>query len=61
MEKKKRVLTISGAFINNQLIPQIRIQGKWLNDLGFCIRCKVEVEEKQGELKITIMKDDKAL
>jgi hypothetical protein len=55
MKKKKRILTVSSAFVNNQLIPQIRIQGKWLNDLGFCIRCRVEVEEREGELKIKLI------
>jgi hypothetical protein len=54
MEKKKRLLTVSSAFINNQQIPQIRIQGKWLNDLGFSIRCRVEVEEREGQLIINL-------
>ncbi|MFC5702777.1 SymE family type I addiction module toxin [Cohnella faecalis] len=55
MAKKKRVLTVSSAFINNQLIPQIRIQGKWLNDLGFSIGYKVVVEEIQGQLIIRVV------
>jgi len=59
MEKKKRVLTVSSAFINNQLIPQIRIQGKWLNDLGFSIGLQIEVEEYERELKITVLRLDK--
>ena len=59
MEKKKRLLTVSSAYINNQQIPQIRIQGKWLNDLGFSIRCRVEVEEMQGELILKVIKLDK--
>ncbi len=60
MDKKKRLLTVSSAFINNQQIPQIRIQGKWLNDLGFSIKCRVEVEEIQGELRITVLKNEKS-
>lgn len=59
MGKKKRLLTVSGAFINNQLIPKIRIQGKWLNDLGFSVGCRVEVEKNQGELKITVLNTGK--
>ncbi len=35
IDKKMRFLTVSSAFVNNRQIPQIRIQGKWLNDLGF--------------------------
>ncbi len=57
MDKKKRLITVSSAFVNNQQIPQIRIQGKWLNDLGFSIRCRVEVEESKGELKIKIFEE----
>lgn len=59
MDKKKRILTVSSAFVNNQQIPQIRIQGKWLNDLGFSIRSRVEVEVMHGELRIAILNDDK--
>jgi len=59
MDKKKRILTVSSAFVNNQQIPQIRIQGKWLNDLGFSIRSQVEVEVMHGELRIAILNDDK--
>lgn len=51
MDKKKRLLTVSSAFVNNQQIPQIRIQGKWLNDLGFSISCRVEVIERQDMVK----------
>jgi hypothetical protein len=60
MEKKKRLLTVSSAFINNQQIPQIRIQGKWLNDLGFSIRCRVEVNEEKGEITIRLVNVDTA-
>jgi len=46
--KKKQLLTVSSAFINNQQVPQIRIQGRWLNDLGFSIGCKIEISEQKG-------------
>jgi site-specific DNA recombinase len=59
MVKKKRVLTVSSAFINNQQIPQIRIQGKWLNDLGFSIGNKVEVVEDDGKMTISIILEEK--
>ncbi|WP_425340022.1 SymE family type I addiction module toxin [Paenibacillus ihuae] len=58
MDKKKRLLKVSSAFVNNQKIPPIRIQGKWLNVLGFSIRCRVEIEENQGELRIKILKSE---
>ncbi|MET3293058.1 UNVERIFIED_CONTAM: hypothetical protein ABID98_005781 [Brevibacillus sp. OAP136] len=51
-KKKKRILTVSSAFVNNQQLPQIRIQGKWLNDLGFSIRRRVEIKEARlAEIK----------
>lgn len=58
MEKKKRLLTVSSAFINNHQIPQIRIQSKWLNDLKFSIRCRVEVIEQKGEMIIRLINTD---
>jgi hypothetical protein len=61
MDKKKRILTVSSAYVNNQQIPQIRIQGKWLNDLGFSIRCKVEVTERKGEITIRLAIIDTAV
>ncbi len=52
---------VSSADINNQQIPQIRIQGKWLNDLGFSIRCRVEVIEQKGEITIRLSNVDSAV
>lgn len=54
MEKKKRILTIyAGSGKAYQSIPQIRIQGKWLEALGFSIGDKLEIACKENQLIIT--------
>ncbi len=50
-----RLLTIASVFSNNSEIPQIRIQGKWLEKLGFKQGKKFIVEESQGQLIIRLV------
>ncbi|WP_079409929.1 SymE family type I addiction module toxin [Paenibacillus ferrarius] len=56
-----RKLTVSKAFLyrnaNYQIVeaPFMRLQGKWLEALGFTSGCKVEVLEKQGEITIRLL------
>ncbi|HWQ72622.1 MAG TPA: SymE family type I addiction module toxin [Desulfitobacteriaceae bacterium] len=50
-----RLLTIASVFSNNSEIPQIRIQGKWLEKLGFRQGKKFSVEERQGQLIIRLV------
>jgi len=39
--------------------PFIRLQGKWLEDIGFRIGDKIEVQEQPEELVIKIVKAKK--
>ncbi len=39
------------------VVPSIRLQGKWLEKLGFDIGSKVEVSEEQGCMTIKILED----
>jgi len=39
--------------------PFIRLQGKWLEDAGFKIGDKIEVQEKLEELVIRVVKGEK--
>ncbi len=56
---KVRMLTVSTASTSNyKEAPAIRIQGKWLRDLGFKTGCKVIVEENHGLLTIRLIKID---
>ena len=59
-----RILTVSaispyedkkGRFV---LIPIIRLQGKWLEELGFCPGCKVQVLEYKNKIILTLVKED---
>ncbi|TFE19292.1 SymE family type I addiction module toxin [Cohnella luojiensis] len=58
-----RKLTVSRAFLyrNAQFkdveAPFIRVQGKWLEVLGFTAGSKVEVVEKPGEITIRLMEE----
>ena len=57
----QRVLTISGLYQSSSSykpVPAIRIQGKWLEKLGFTIRSKVKVCEGTEEINIKLVKED---
>ena len=50
--KEKRKLKTYGRYVNREIVPELRLQGKWLELLGFDPNCHVEVECKRGELII---------
>ena len=57
----QRVLTISGLYQSSSIskpVPAIRIQGKWLEKLGFTIGSKVKVCEGTEEINIKLVKED---
>lgn len=51
---KSRVLTITYSYYqSNTVVPNIRIMGKWLEELGFTIGEKVEIyQERPDEIVI---------
>ena len=51
-----RMLTVSGFYPNSSLkpVPAVRVQGKWLENIGFCVGCKVEIYESTGEITIKL-------
>ena len=54
----KRILTVSYySNYNCKETPFIRLQGKWLEAVGFKIGDKVEVREQREELVIRVVKD----
>ena len=54
-----RILTISSiSAYNYKEVPYIRLQGKWLQELGFEIGRKIEVEENEGLIVIRIASVD---
>lgn len=50
-----RVLSISYVSANNNEVPSIRLQGKWLEKLGFKHGNKVFVEEAKGEIILRLI------
>lgn len=42
-------------------IPEIRIEGKWLEKLGFALQGHVKVESEQKKLIITMMEDEEEI
>ena len=55
-----RLLTVYSAYTGSAEIPQIRIQGKWLEKLGFNDGKKFIVEEKYGQLVIRLVHFEEA-
>lgn len=52
---KVRVSKISSVTANNKEVPQIRIQGIWLEKLGFKTGEKVMIEESYGKLVLKLI------
>ncbi len=52
---KVRVSTISSITANTKEVPQIRIQGIWLDKLGFKSGKKVIIEESYGKLTLKLV------
>lgn len=58
-----RIITVYGttpyANVNGMLVevPSIRIQGKWVEGLGFGIGSKIEVCEGKGEITIKLLQE----
>ncbi len=52
---KVRLLTINQATANSKDVPQIRLQGIWLEKLGFIAGKKVIIEESYGKLVLKLV------
>jgi len=61
MIKKTRKLKIHSKFREREydriLIPTIRLEGKWLENLGFTTGNEVVIHQQQNKLVITIHKE----
>ena len=52
LQKSTRILTVYYTRQNGATWPLIRLQGKWLQELGFLLGAKIEVKENEGSLFI---------
>ncbi|PYG83884.1 type I toxin-antitoxin system toxin SymE [Ruminiclostridium sufflavum DSM 19573] len=55
-----RMLTVSSVYPNSCIkpVPAVRVQGKWLENIGFHVGCKVEIYESDGEITIKLAESD---
>ncbi len=54
MDKKDRALTVYGKMSkSDKTIPQIRLEGQWLQALGFCVGNKIKLDCKKNRIIIT--------
>lgn len=55
-----RVLTISGLYTSpssRKPVPAVRVQGKWLENIGFRIGDKVEIYEDKETITIKLARE----
>jgi hypothetical protein len=55
-----RVLTVSGLYTSpysTKPVPSVRVQGKWLEQIGFRIGDRVEIDEDKEVVTIRLVKD----
>lgn len=57
---QKRSLTVGYIYTNNKPYPMIRLQGKWLEELGFRVGDRVVVVTDEERIVIT-KEDDTSL
>nr|WP_258532240.1 type I toxin-antitoxin system SymE family toxin [Xanthomonas oryzae] len=43
---------------SNQPVPALRLRGRWLEQLGFAIGCKLRITVRDRELVITVVGDE---
>jgi len=56
MSDNQKILKVGYAWTaNEEQIPSIKIQGKWLNDLGFNVNNKYAVRYEKGKLILEII------
>ena len=57
--ENSRILTVYYTYLNGKKrLPLIRLQGKWLQDLGFQSGDKIAIEEHRGALLIKAVTDE---
>ncbi|WP_045738746.1 SymE family type I addiction module toxin [Xanthomonas sp. MUS 060] len=43
---------------NHQPVPALRLRGRWLEELGFAIGCKLRITVRDRELVITVVGEE---
>jgi len=53
-KEKRKARIYSGSDKNYKPVPQIKLQGRWLEELGFAIGTPLDIKCEDGRLVITI-------
>jgi hypothetical protein len=53
-ERGERMLTVATLATGDELLPMIRMRGRWLARLGFTRDARIVVSEEQGRIVLTL-------
>jgi hypothetical protein len=53
-ERGERMLTVAMQSNGDELLPMIRMRGRWLARLGFTRDARIVVSEEQGRIVLTL-------
>lgn len=57
-ERGERLLTVATVARGEELLPMIRIRGRWLARLGFTRDARIVVSEEQGRIVLTLARGE---
>lgn len=57
-ERGERMLTVATVIHGEELLPLIRLRGRWLAQLGFTADARIAVSEEQGRLVLTLATEE---
>lgn len=57
-ERGERMLTVATIIHGEELLPMIRMRGRWLAQLGFTADARIAVSEEQGRLVLTLATEE---
>jgi len=57
-ESGERMLTVGTIIHGEELLPMIRLSGRWLARHGFTADARIAVSEEQGRLVLTLTREE---
>lgn len=57
-ERGERMLTVTMLSDGKELLPMIRMRGRWLERLGFRRDARIVVSEEQGRIVLTLAEEE---
>ena len=53
-ERGERMLTVATLYDGRELLPMIRMRGRWLARLGFTLDARIVVSDEHGRIVLTL-------